>query len=70
MGNQTLPQFRQAVFHYSTRGSKQNVHPLAKPAIQHGTAIDKKSEKDGNLYTAQDENTVWAMMPAVIKALE
>ena len=46
-----------------TKGKKVAVHPLAKPAIQNGTATDKKSEIDGNFFTAQDENTIWTMMP-------
>ena len=45
-------------------------NPLAKPAIQNGTATDKKSEIDGNFFTAQDENTIWTMMPQVIEALK
>ena len=52
-----------------TKGKKVAVHPLAKPAIQNGTATDKKSEIDGNFFTAQDENTIWTMMPQVIEAL-
>ena len=51
-------------------GKKVAVHPLAKPAIQNGTATDKKSEIDGNFFTAQDENTIWTMMPQVIEALK
>ena len=53
-----------------TKGKKIAVHPLAKPAIQNGTATDEKSEIDGNFFTAQDENTIWTMMPQVIKALK
>ena len=53
-----------------TKGKKVAVHPLAKPAIQNGTATDKKSEIDGNFFTAQDENTIWTMMPQVIEALK
>ena len=53
-----------------TKGKKVAVHPLAKPAIQNGTATDEKSEIDGNFFTAQDENTIWTMMPQVIKALK
>ena len=34
------------------------------------TATDKKSEIDGNFFTAQDENTIWTMMPQVIEALK
>lgn len=51
-------------------GKKVAVHPLAKPAIQQGIATDEKSEVDGNFFTAQDENTIWSMMPEVIKALK
>ena len=51
-------------------GKKVAVHPLAKPAIQKAMATDEKSEIDGNFYTAQTENTVWSMMPEVIKTLK
>ena len=53
-----------------TKDKKVAVHPLAKPAIQNGTATDEKSEIDGNFFTAQDENTIWTMMPQVIEALK
>ena len=46
------------------------VHPLAKSAIQNGTATDEKSEIDGNFFTAQDENTIWTMLPHIIEALK
>lgn len=52
-----------------TEGKKVAVHPLAKPAIQKGTATDGKSEIDGTFYTAQSENTVWTMMPQLLSAL-
>lgn len=52
-----------------TAGKKVAVHPLAKPAIQNGMATDGKSEIDGNFFTAQDENTIWTMMPQVIETL-
>ena len=53
-----------------TEGKKLAVHPLAKPAVTKGQATDEKSVVDGNLYTAQDENFVWTMMPEVLKALK
>jgi putative intracellular protease/amidase len=53
-----------------TKGKKVAVHPLAKPAIQNGIATDEKSEIDGNFFTAQDENTIWTMLPQVIEALK
>ncbi|WP_455672204.1 DJ-1/PfpI family protein [Phocaeicola sp.] len=51
-------------------GKKLAVHPLAKPAVSKGVATDEKSVVDGNLFTAQDENFVWTMMPQVIEALK
>lgn len=53
-----------------TKGKKVAVHPLAKPAIQNGIATDEKYVVDGNFFTAQDENTIWTMMPQVIAALK
>lgn len=53
-----------------TKGKRVAVHPLAKAAIQNGTATDEKSMIDGNFFTAQDENTIWTMMPQVIAALK
>ena len=53
-----------------TKGKKVAVHPLAKPAIQNGIATDEKSEIDGNFFNAQDENTIWTMLPKVIEALK
>ncbi len=53
-----------------TEGKKLSLHPLAKGAIQKGTATDEKSVVDGNFYTAQDENTIGSMMPQLIEALK
>ena len=53
-----------------TKDKKLAVHPLAKPAIQNGEATDEKSVTDGNFYTAQDENTIWTMMPRLIGELK
>lgn len=53
-----------------TQGKKVAVHPLAKPSIQNGEATDNKSEVDGNFYTAQDENSIWTMMPQIIETLK
>lgn len=52
-----------------TAGKRLAVHPLAKPAIQNGTATDEKSVIDGNFFTAQDENTIWTMMPELVETL-
>lgn len=53
-----------------TQDKKLAVHPLAKPAIRSGKATDEKFEIDGNFYTAQEENTIWTMMPQLLKALK
>lgn len=53
-----------------TKNKNVAVHPLAKPLILNGKATDEKSEVDGNLFTARDENTIWTMMPEIIKALK
>lgn len=52
-----------------TAGKRLALHPLAKAAIQAGQATDEKSEIDGNFYTAQDEATIWTMMPRLIETL-
>ena len=46
-----------------TAGKRVAVHPLAKAAIQQGTATDEPSVVDGNFFTAQTEGTIWTMMP-------
>ncbi len=51
-------------------GKKMAVHPYGKPAIQKAKATDEKFEIDGNLYTAQTENTLWTLMPDLLKALK
>ena len=53
-----------------TKRKKVAVHPLAKPGILNGMATDEKSEVDDNFYTAQDENTIWTIMPQIIKVLK
>lgn len=51
-------------------GKKVAVHPYGKPAVKKPIATDEKYEVDGNFYTAQTENTIWTMMPEVLKALK
>lgn len=53
-----------------TAGHKLALHPLAQPAIRLGVATNEKSVIDSNFYTAQTENTVWTMMPALIATLK
>lgn len=51
-------------------GRRVAVHPLAKPAVQHAAATDAPAEIDGNFYTAQDEKTLWQLMPRLVEALK
>jgi len=51
-------------------GKKVALHPLAKAAIQKGVVTNDKYAVDGKVYTAETENTIWMMMPEVIKALK
>lgn len=51
-------------------GKRVATHPLAKPSIKHAVATGEKVEIDGNIYTAEDENSIWMMMPEVLKALK
>lgn len=46
------------------------VHPYVKPAIQNAKATDAGCEVDGNVYTAQTENTLNALIPKVLDALK
>jgi len=51
-------------------GRKIAVHPYAKAAIKNAIATDEKIEIDGNFYTAQTEDTIWMLMPEILKALK
>lgn len=51
-------------------GKRVAVHPFAKPAIKEGIATDEKFEMDGNIYTAQTENTMWTLVPELLKVLK
>ena len=53
-----------------TAGKRLAVHPLAKTSIRNGTATDEKSVVDGNFFTAQDENSIWTMMPRLVETLK
>ncbi len=50
-------------------GKKVAVHPYGKPAIKNAVATDEKIEIDGNLYTAQTENTLNMLLPEILKVL-
>ena len=51
-------------------GKKIAVHPYGKAAIKNCIATDEKYVVDGNLYTAQTENTIWTLMPELLQALK
>lgn len=51
-------------------GRRMALHPLAKPAIQHGVASDAPFEVDGIFYTAQTENTVPQLIGRLLEALK
>lgn len=51
-------------------GRKLAGHPYAQQAIKNAVATDAKFEVDGNFYTAQTENTIWAMIPDLLKVLK
>lgn len=51
-------------------GRKVAVHPFIKSAINGCIATDEKSVIDGNLYTAQTENAIPALMPELIEVLK
>jgi putative intracellular protease/amidase len=51
-------------------GKKVALHKLAKPALKGCVGTDEESVIDGNLYTAQTENTLSSLMPALLKVLK
>ncbi|MDR0865876.1 MAG: DJ-1/PfpI family protein [Candidatus Symbiothrix sp.] len=51
-------------------GRKVALHPYAKPHVQKVIGTDEKCVIDGNLYTAQTENTLWTLMPEILKVLK
>ncbi|MFV0418690.1 MAG: DJ-1/PfpI family protein [Dysgonomonas sp.] len=46
------------------------VHPYGKPAIQKAIATDEEFEIDGNIYTAQTENSLSLLLPELLKVLK
>lgn len=51
-------------------GRKVALHPFAKPNLKGSIGVDDPSAVDGNLYTAQTENTIPSLMPELLKALK
>jgi len=54
----------------AANGKKVAVHPYGKPAIKKAIATDENFEIDGNIYTAQTENTIWMLVPEILKVLK
>ncbi|MCD8079023.1 MAG: DJ-1/PfpI family protein [Bacteroides sp.] len=50
-------------------GKKVSVHPLARPALQQAIPSGEAWAADGNLYTAQTENTIGALIGKIVEAL-
>jgi putative intracellular protease/amidase len=53
-----------------SKDKKVALHPFIKPIVRESKGTDEKSVIDGNFYTAQTENTIWALMPELLKALK
>jgi putative intracellular protease/amidase len=52
------------------KGRRVAVHPYDKPLLKGCIGTDECSMVDGNLYTAQTENTLPSLLPALVKALK
>lgn len=52
------------------RGKRVALHPFIKSAVKGCVGTDEKSVVEGNLYTAQTENTIGSLMPELLKALK
>jgi len=52
------------------KGRKVALHPFIKSIVKGCIGTDEKSVIDGNLYTAQTEQTISSLMPDLLKALK
>ncbi len=52
------------------KGKKVALHPYIKSVVKNCIGTDEKSVIEGNLYTAQTENTLSALMPELLKAFK
>jgi putative intracellular protease/amidase len=52
------------------KGKYVAVHPMVKPMLKNCVDRDERIEAEGNLYTAQDETSVWMLLPDVLYALK
>jgi putative intracellular protease/amidase len=46
------------------------LHPYIKGVVQSAIGTDELSVVDGNIYTAQTENTLWTLMPRLLDVLK
>ncbi|MDR2840102.1 MAG: DJ-1/PfpI family protein [Paludibacter sp.] len=51
-------------------GKQVALHPYIKAAVKSAIGTDEQSIVDGNIYTAQTENTVWTLIPKLLDALK
>ncbi|MDR0987931.1 MAG: DJ-1/PfpI family protein [Prevotellaceae bacterium] len=54
----------------SLKGKRVALHPYVKNAVKNVIGTDQLVEIDGNLYTAQTEHALAALLPEVVKALK
>jgi putative intracellular protease/amidase len=52
------------------KGKKVALHPFIKSAVKGCIGTDEKAVIDGNIYTAQTENTISSLLPDLLKALK
>ncbi|GAB6393752.1 MAG: protease I [Bacteroidales bacterium] len=52
------------------KGRKVALHPYIKNAVKSAVATDEAAVVDGNIYTAQTEHTLGALMPRLLQALK
>jgi putative intracellular protease/amidase len=51
-------------------GKRVALHPFVKTAVKSAVGTDEPSVVDGNIYTAQTENTIWKLIPKLLEALK
>jgi putative intracellular protease/amidase len=52
------------------KGKHVALHPYIKGAVTSAIGTDEQSVVDGNIYTAQTENTLWTLIPKLLEALK
>jgi putative intracellular protease/amidase len=52
------------------KGKKVALHPFIKDAVTSATGTNETTVVDGNIYTAQTENAVGALLPKLLEALK